>query len=263
MTTVLSTEAFFERLHATDISRSDILFTEEVDFNPNRFGDLMKTSDKFDIVENREGLFSEVRQGSDPANASRQTGALDWHIDGLARRTSKLPQFLLLHCVDPGQGGWRTDFTDATRAFNSVFDPKVAEEWLSAGNEVVDRFRRFQQDMKLTYISTDSTSYRHDLVLTHPRTGEKVLLVGDRASISPHYPEGEPRKKWITLREQGAFIACVTKALDDSIARQIKWTSNLMAVADQLRYPHRRAGGTGLDHRRTLYRMWLNPKGVG
>jgi hypothetical protein len=132
------------------------------------------------------------------------------------------------------------------------------------GSEVAGRIELLQQIMTLTYFSSDSTSHRHPLVLVHPRVPEeKVLLVGDRASISPHYPDGEPRRQWLTLREQGAFITRITKALDDSMVKQIKWTSNLMVVADQLRYPHRREGGTGPDRLRTLHRMRLNPKGVG
>jgi hypothetical protein len=131
MTALLSTEAFFKRLHQIDIDRSDILFTEEVNFKPGLFVSMMKRSDKFEVIEAREGLFSEVRHGTDRANVSKQTGPLDWHADGLYRSTAKLPQFLLLHCADPGEGRWRTDFTDAARAFDRVFSPKAAEEWLS------------------------------------------------------------------------------------------------------------------------------------
>lgn len=189
------------------------------------------------VISSRDGPISVVFDSNDPKDFSRQTGQFDWHKDGLY--LDKLPEVMMLYCVDPGRGNTPTVVGDCEALFD-VASP--AEQ------------RQFQE-LELVYIGPEGEQFPRPLVERHPRTGRSVLNIGQRAIVRPRF-EGHS-----TAPDLRSVLPKLRDRLNEGQIFTQTWHAGDLLMVDNMQFAHARRADCP-DPDRRLLRLWFSRTGM-
>jgi alpha-ketoglutarate-dependent taurine dioxygenase len=241
MLAALSTKDLAATMAATIASlTSDLLLVADADFDPHSLPSLLEGT-SLEILSNSEGAISVVRDDHDLTDFSRHGMNFDFHTDGLYYDV--VPQFVILHCVDPGIGAAQTLFADTRRAARVIAeDPALS----------------ILRDCELVYISRSGDEHPHSLLARHSESAEPVMRAAARGFLRPRVNEqGLPRL--CSLREFVRAQERLFRLLDDSVVVRHSWRKGQIAVFDNQTFVHARQSSRG-DPSRRLHRIWISRK---
>jgi len=193
----------------------------------------------FTVRPTSEGTYSLVKSGGPVGDFSRTASDFDFHTDGLYYEQP--PDYVVLHCVDPGRGSCTTLLSDTIAAFASLTPADQGLAHRLAG----------------VYIGRDGREYTHPLVRKHPTTGGAAIQTPSRGYIKPLAlvpAEGGQ----VSVRDITKFSDRLLAAFEDTIRTDQSWTAGDLLVFDNTRYVHARRCGGSSDHTRLLHRLWLD-----
>ncbi len=212
-----------------------------VDLDVAKLKDLLSTSKQFELVPSTDGLVSEVIQGDDSIDNSRKTSRFDLHTDGAY--LDNIPDYVVLHCIDPGYCDARTTFSNSADAIDSL--------------EPSDRAMLTQ--MYNVFLARGGIEVVRPLLEKHPRTGKYISNLTNRGTVRPYC---EPHE----MKQLGVFdfagpLHRFVQALEMGEQQEHSWQANQSVIFDNLLYAHgRKSGKGGPDLQRYLQRLWIRRK---
>ena len=180
------------------------------------------------IIQTSGKNYAIAMHREDPTDCSDRTEYFDWHSDGLYHPTP--PKFVLLHCLNSGNGQIHTDLADVQNVL-----AKLSPDRLQTLSRLCSH-----------YIGHGG-NFDHRILLNN-----KILLAS-RGYVSPltYLPlEEQP-----SIRDIGEALSELYLYLDCS-AVSYKWRAGDTLIFNQYQYLHRRNSAV-IDRDRKLIRMWF------
>lgn len=243
----LSTDSFYKELSNIDFRENGPrIRTFSVDLEPRRLVELVSANTKFTMIESSDGVISHVKETlhANPLDNSKSSGYFVLHTDG--NYLEKVPEIVILHCIDPGKSEMPTVFLDTEELLNLL---KVENK--------LDEAKEYQ----FVFKNKKGIEYRRPLVEEHSITGELLMNIAI-ASAQCHLEASLESTK--TQIDADRFYELLGTLVEKKLTRiPFYWKKNDVVVFDNLKLIH----GRGLpeqnhtefvDTERHLCRMWLD-----
>jgi alpha-ketoglutarate-dependent taurine dioxygenase len=218
---MISTKELFDSIGSGDT----LLYRDVPDFDADEFVGLLGQR----LVQTGGQDYALAVHKEDRTDHSNRTDYFDWHSDGLYHAWP--PRFVLLHCVDPGDGTCQTDFVS------------VAEVLAWMRPEAIETLRK----LRSWYIG-------HGGNFGHP-----ILVGNDMLLASRGHVDALPTVAFQdqpSIREITDAMSNLYSCMDDCETWR-RWSAGLTVVFDQRKFMHRRIS-KAIDRKRKLIRMWFN-----
>lgn len=191
------------------------------------------------IRPSHEGLFSPVDTYGAAGDFSRTPQDFDFHTDGLYE--AELPQWVLLHCRNPGTATAVTVLADSEAAFANL---PVRDQHIARMLETV-------------YIGRHGDRFARPLVRT-TGGGVSTIQMVSRGFLRPTDLQPD-RGDHLTVRDIAEFTGTLFAALEAAIVATHDWSVDDVLVFDNHRFPHARRSVSGrVDPGRRLDRLWFD-----
>lgn len=215
---------------------------------PVSFLGSVSMGDTFTPIASSDGYVSHVRENAEAATDDNSASSryFSLHTDG--KYLPKVPEVVILHCVDPGTTEIPTVFVD-TKDIMEVL-------------RVTDRLEE-ARGYDLVFRNKDGVEFVRPLIETNPTNGEQVMNIAigsPQCHLRPHYDNGRSQE------DADHFYGQLEKITEQDIPKlSHQWKKNDAIIFDNLRLIH----GRGLpehktltisDIQRHLHRIWLNRK---
>jgi alpha-ketoglutarate-dependent taurine dioxygenase len=165
----------------------------------------------------------------DPTDCSDRTEYFDWHSDGLYH--ARPPRYVLLHCLDPGDGKVNTEFAEMDYVL-----------WM------------LRPSSYRTLLKLRSHYVGHGGTFDHPVIAIGGALLASRGYVSPL--PGLSLEEIPSVRDIGVALSDLYDHLE-GCAMPHEWRAGGTLIFDQYRYLHRRKSAV-IDRERKLLRLWFN-----
>lgn len=197
----------------------------------------------FAPIASSDGFVSTVREAYDPVDFNKHGRNFDFHTDGLYY--SAVPEFVLLYCLNPGNGMTRTTFADTRPVATAILN---------------DEELAFLQHTEIVWVGKDAVDYAQPLVHPHPRTTEAVLHSTGRGFLRPRVNVDQIART-PSLREFVKLQERLFGLIDHSIVIRHAWQPNQVLIFDNCTFIHAREA-LGENPDRELVRIWFGRKDV-
>ncbi len=234
--TTLSTEGFVQWLKENH--RQCSLELLKVHFDPDLFLSEMEGIDELSILRSNDGLIAEVIHGEDQNDKSRDSTKFDLHTDGAYYE--RPPQFVILHCVDPGTTNIQTIFADTRSALEAL--------------EIKDI--DLLKTLDYTYIGRQGKEYQQPVVEPHFESGKLISNITARGYVKPSVAKQKLHELPGMFDYVQAFQRFLSQLEKETVYRHT-WKKDDLVIFDNHRFLHGRES-EGIDKKRHLYRIWLS-----
>ncbi len=245
----LSTAGFLKELDNIDFAKEGPRIRKfSVELDPNELERLINENSSLSMVESSDGFISNVREtpNANPLDHSKSSGYFLMHTDG--QYLPKVPEMVVLHCVDPGTSEMPTVFLDT----QDILD-------ILKKNNKLDEAQEYQ----FVFKNKKGIEFRRPLIEGHPITKEPLMNI---AIASPQCRLEVLPTSSKTQENADEFY----KMIGETVEKELKytpytWKKNDTIVFDNLRLVHGRgmsenSNPSSVDNQRHLYRIWLNHK---
>jgi len=218
------TKKLFDRIQSGEVG--DLYFQTIHGFDIEEFVQLMKPR----IVQTSGADYAIAMHKDDPTDCSDRTDYFDWHSDGLYH--VKPPRFVLLHCLDPGEGLVKTELVETIQVLSTL------------------EYRHFKILQKLSSCYIGHGGWYEHPILMGDQHREMLLASRGHVRALPNIRlEDQP-----SIRQISEALVALYRSLDSMWVVRIGQQGDTI-IFDQYKYMHRRNSAT-VDKKRKLIRMW-------
>ena len=245
----LSTSEFYDELIKIDFSKEGPRSRMySVGLDPIVLMGAISLGNVLTSISSSDGDVSHVKENPAAAAADNSASSRHFslHSDGIY--LPKVPEIVVLHCVNPGTSEIPTIFVDT----KDIIDTLESIDRLDEAKEYDHVFR-----------NKEGTDFVRPLVEMNPKSGESVMNVAIGSPQCHLQPAAGSSR---TQAEANAFYDLLDEiAAEDAAVLPHTWEKNDAVVFDNLRLVH----GRGLpehktleisDIQRHLHRIWLSRK---
>lgn len=235
---VLSATELVTELDTEDVLESGVLKEYSVELRLDEFWQAIANS-RFMFRHSSDGWYSVVREEQDALDFSKQSRSFDFHTDGLYY--SKVPDFVILYCVDPGTTNTKTVFADSRMIQENL---RNSDYWTAL------------EQLEFVYVGKDAREFPRSLIEKHTRTGQPIFNLGTRGYIRPSL-DPDRLAHSPSMRVMTRAANQMINAIDKFVVHAQEWQAGRLVFFDNQTYVHGRMAEEE-DPTRVLYRFWLS-----